>query len=278
MSLLQTIKSALGLHRPLQPTTGGPFRLTGAAVRAIEQLPAGRALHVQTVPVAGGWAMRAFEGPDDLVPEHGDMAIVVGEQDAARLTGIVLDHDGQRFVPTTKLTVVPHETPNPDGRKYETDRLLARGRPQAFRRGQEGVPPLPARLLGIDGVRAVLFNLHQVSVEREPEAPWGPIDRAVEAQLREHLLLAGPLLEEAVVEHDTDLEAEVMRVLHETLLPKVHRDGGDLQLVAVEAGVVKLRMVGACNHCPASQITLKAGAERILKDALPGRVVAVEAV
>jgi len=278
LSLLDTLKAVLGLPKPLDPTDGGPFRLTRKAVEALDRLPAGRALHVQPVPVAGGWAMRAFEGDDTLVPEGAEMAIVVSEEDAARLHGIVLDHDGSRFVPTSPLTVVPHDTPNPDGRKFETDRLLARGRPQAFRTGEGDAPPLAERLLGLPGVRAVLFNLHTVTVERAPGTAWKSLDRAVEAQLREHLLLAGPLLDEPVVEHDDDLEAEVIRVLQETILPKVHRDGGDLQLVAVRDGVVQLHMLGACNSCPASQITLKAGAERLLEQALPGRVVAVEAV
>src|SRR5690606_8856647 len=116
------------------------------------------------------------------------------------------------------------------------------------------------------------FNLNTLTVEREGQAAWGPIDREVEARLREHLLLCAPLIEPIEVVHDTDLEAEVMRVLHETILPKVHRDGGDLQLVGVSDGVVELRMLGACGTCPASQITLKLGAERLLKEALPGRI------
>ncbi len=272
MSLLATIKSALGLHRPVEPTDGGPFRLTRAATRAVDALPEGRALHIDTVPVVGGYALRAFEGSDEDVPEEAEHRIAAPIVHWNRLHGIVLDHDGERYFPKTNLRVVPRETPNPDGRKYETDRFLARGSAQAFRRGQDDVPPLPARLLAIDGVRAVLFNLNTVSVEREGQADWGPIDRAVESAIHEHLLLCGPLLEPLEIVHDSDLEAEVMRVLHEELLPKVHRDGGDLQLVGVEDGVVRLRMLGACGTCPASQITLKLGAERLLKAALPGRI------
>ena len=53
-------------------------------------------------------------------------------------------------------------------------------------------------------------------------------------------------------------------------------DGGDLILLGVEEGVVRIQMVGACGGCPLSMMTLKAGIERILKAKVPG-VVSVEA-
>ena len=46
-------------------------------------------------------------------------------------------------------------------------------------------------------------------------------------------------------------------------------DGGDVELVDVEGGVVKLKLTGACGGCPMSQLTLKMGIERILKKEVP---------
>ncbi len=59
--------------------------------------------------------------------------------------------------------------------------------------------------------------------------------------------------------------------------PMLQRDGGDVELVAVEQGVVKVRLTGACKGCPMSQMTLKNGIERLLKQEVPG-LTAVEAV
>ncbi|WP_438347211.1 NifU family protein [Paenibacillus sp. FA6] len=56
---------------------------------------------------------------------------------------------------------------------------------------------------------------------------------------------------------------EVLDVL-DKLRPFLQRDGGDVELVDVEDGIVKLRLVGACGSCPSSTITLKAGIERAL--------------
>lgn len=52
--------------------------------------------------------------------------------------------------------------------------------------------------------------------------------------------------------------------------PSLQADGGDVQLVDVgEDGVVKLRLQGACAGCPMSQMTLKMGIEKILKQNVP---------
>lgn len=52
--------------------------------------------------------------------------------------------------------------------------------------------------------------------------------------------------------------------------PMLQRDGGDVELVDVTDGVVKVRLTGACKGCPMSQMTLKNGIERILRQDVPG--------
>ncbi|MCK4994643.1 MAG: NifU family protein, partial [Candidatus Omnitrophica bacterium] len=55
-------------------------------------------------------------------------------------------------------------------------------------------------------------------------------------------------------------------------------DGGDVELVEVtDAGIVKVRLKGACGSCPMSQMTLKMGIEKRIKEAMPSikEVVAV---
>lgn len=66
-----------------------------------------------------------------------------------------------------------------------------------------------------------------------------------------------------------DMFDQVQEVL-DKLRPYLQRDGGDVQLVDVEDGVVKLRLMGACGSCPSSTITLKAGIERALVEEIPG--------
>ncbi|QCQ21952.1 NifU family protein [Desulfoglaeba alkanexedens] len=51
--------------------------------------------------------------------------------------------------------------------------------------------------------------------------------------------------------------------------PMLQRDGGNVELVDVEGTVVKVRLQGACHGCPMSQMTLKAGIERIIRQEVP---------
>jgi len=59
--------------------------------------------------------------------------------------------------------------------------------------------------------------------------------------------------------------------------PFLQRDGGDIELVDVVDGVVKVRLKGACSGCPMSQMTLKQGVEKAIKEDVP-EVISVEAV
>ncbi len=64
------------------------------------------------------------------------------------------------------------------------------------------------------------------------------------------------------------MKKEVDAVL-DKIRPQLQADGGNVELVDVEDGVVKVRLQGACAGCPMSQMTLKNGIERILKENLP---------
>lgn len=72
------------------------------------------------------------------------------------------------------------------------------------------------------------------------------------------------------------MQEQVLEVL-DKLRPFLLRDGGDVELVDIEEGIVKLRLMGSCGSCPSSTITLKAGIERALLEEVPG-VIEVEQV
>ena len=56
----------------------------------------------------------------------------------------------------------------------------------------------------------------------------------------------------------------------EQIRPMLTADGGNVELVEVtDDGIVKLKLTGACGCCPMSQMTLKMGIERIIKQEVP---------
>jgi Fe-S cluster biogenesis protein NfuA len=59
--------------------------------------------------------------------------------------------------------------------------------------------------------------------------------------------------------------------------PQLMADGGDVELVDVRDGKVKVKLTGACHGCPMAAMTLKKGVERIIKENVP-EVVEVVAI
>ncbi len=62
---------------------------------------------------------------------------------------------------------------------------------------------------------------------------------------------------------------ENVQVVLDQIRPSLQADGGDVELVGVQDGIVKVRLSGACGGCPMSTMTLKMGIERLLKEKLP---------
>jgi len=62
---------------------------------------------------------------------------------------------------------------------------------------------------------------------------------------------------------------ENVEIVLEEIRPVLKADGGDVELVDVNDGVVSVRLTGACSGCPMSTMTLKMGIERLLREKAP---------
>jgi Fe-S cluster biogenesis protein NfuA len=68
------------------------------------------------------------------------------------------------------------------------------------------------------------------------------------------------------------MEEQVIKALNE-IRPSLQNDGGDLEFIKMEGKTVYVQLVGACAGCPMSQMTLKDGVERYLKDKVDAELV-----
>jgi Fe-S cluster biogenesis protein NfuA len=275
-----SFKAALGLSPPPRVRDPGVLQLARAGQWRLRQLPAGEALHLTLRPVPEGFLVvadeRRAEGP--LVAIDGG-EVVAGADVLARARGLVLDHDGDRWVVRASVRVVAEETPNPDGRMFRVDRPLSAGR--VFAEGaRPHLPRLITQLVGRDDVASVLVRGATLTVARVPGRPWPPIDAAVGQAVREHVVFCGGVIsaDATAAEAGDDLRAAVWEVLEASVLPALHKDGGDLELVDISDGVVTVHLVGACKGCPASALTLEHGIARTLRDAFPGEISEVRAL
>ncbi len=62
---------------------------------------------------------------------------------------------------------------------------------------------------------------------------------------------------------------ERVRAALELIRPAIQMDGGDLELESVHDGTVTVRLLGTCDGCPMSPVTLRQGVERILRERVP---------
>ncbi len=65
-------------------------------------------------------------------------------------------------------------------------------------------------------------------------------------------------------------EERIQEVL-EQIRPALHADGGDVEFLGYDEseGIVHLRLMGACESCPISMLTLKEGIEKRIRNSLP---------
>lgn len=277
MGLLSTLKGALGLQKPLVPADPKPFAFTDAGQARLDSLAEGHGVHVSTSRSAHGRLVSVEEGELQGPSPAGYTRLTIGDKDLQRLRGLLLDFEDDAWRVSTHLELHARETPNPHGRLYLCNRFLAEGRVFHFTSGEADAPALAALFLTQPAIKSVLFRDNTVTVERDPDIPWDAIDQAVNVALRTHFLSVGHRLTGEVVAQG-GLLAQIQTVLEQTVLPGIHRDGGDLQLLGFDDGVLKVSMHGACRTCPASSATLKLGVERVLKDAFGDQIRSVEQV
>lgn len=61
----------------------------------------------------------------------------------------------------------------------------------------------------------------------------------------------------------------VDQALDERIRPAIMMDGGNIEVVEVKENKVYVKLMGACGTCPSSQLTLRMGVERILREKFP---------
>ncbi len=138
----------------------------------------------------------------------------------------------------------------------------------------ENLPDPEARAAAVELVQS-LMDFHGAGLDRlmeivagAGEAGYAVFDKFAEDELVGSLLLLHGL-------HPVPLETRVMQALDE-VRPYLDSHGGNVELLGVEEGVVRLRLQGSCKTCPSSSMTLKLAIEEAIYRAAPD-VAAIEA-
>ena len=178
-------------------------------------------------------------------------------------------------------------TPNPHTIKFIPGEIVLQNGTADFRTAEEAVrSPLATRLFRLNGVQGVFYGRDYVSITKSDAKDWAVMKPLILGIIMDHFSQTDPkLFDDETVEQiahgDADMSNPVIKqivdLLDKRIRPAVAMDGGDIQFVDFQDGIVMLQMRGACAGCPSSTLTLKSGIENMLRHYVP-EVIEVRAV
>mgnify|MGYP001188357485 CR=1 FL=1 len=165
-------------------------------------------------------------------------------------------------------------TPNPDAIMLKVQETLVPSGTHEFTQNDDtSRSPLAEALLDLGGIEMVLIAPRFVTLKKQPEVDWLDLVPQAKEAMRS-FLQSGDM---AVFEESGDIdpsklgaiERQIIALLDEEIRPAVAMDGGDINFLGFEDGIVFVQMVGACGTCPSATATLKMGVERLLMEEIP---------
>ncbi len=186
------------------------------------------------------------------------------------------------------ITLYAEMTPNPLTMKFVANKyLLINDQTVQFESGAEakGFSPLAEALFNFPFVDAVFISGNFVTITKTNNVDWDFIVMELRDFVREWIasgkdvLVMMPSKTPKVDEEGesktprktfapNELDEPIMHLLNEYVRPAVENDGGAIDYVGFEEGVVTVELKGSCAGCPSSTATLKGGIEQLLKSNL----------
>jgi Fe-S cluster biogenesis protein NfuA len=184
------------------------------------------------------------------------------------------------------VTVYAEMTPNPSTMKFVANKyLLISGDSASFATASEarGFSPLAESLFQFPFVQNVFIAANFVTITKTDNVPWDFITMELREFVKEWIadgkdvLVQMPAPPVAVADGSTEAKVyspseyddAIRNLLDEYVRPAVENDGGAIEFLGYDNGVVTVSMQGSCAGCPSSTATLKGGIENLLKSHLP---------
>ncbi len=188
------------------------------------------------------------------------------------------------------VTVYVEMTPNPNTMKFVANKyLLMTGDSAEFtsKSAAKGYSPLAEALFDLPFVKTVFLASNFVTIAKTDNVSWDFIAMELREFVREWLVAGKEVLirmpeqtaQPEVKEGEapktlktfdpTEFDDPIRALLDEYVRPAVENDGGAIDFVGFEDGIVTVALRGSCSGCPSSTATLKGGIENLLKSHLP---------
>ena len=187
------------------------------------------------------------------------------------------------------MFIQTEETPNPATLKFLPGKtLLAKGTLE-FKSPEEATTnSLASKLFADENVKGVFIGKDFLTVTKSESVEWEILKPTLLSSILDHFSSGGEIenselettpKEKGIIytKKDQEIVNKINELLEERIKPAVAQDGGDINFVKLQKGIVFLELRGACSGCPSSTITLKSGIENMLKYYIP-EIQSVEAI
>jgi Fe-S cluster biogenesis protein NfuA len=185
------------------------------------------------------------------------------------------------------VNVYTEMTPNPATMKFVVNKyLLLTGESVEFtsKSDAKGFSPIAEELFNFPFVRGVFIASNFVTITKTDNIPWDFITMDLREFIKnwiaegKDVLIQMPTPKSKIQDLESgekkvyaisEYDDAIRNLLDEFVKPAVESDGGAIEFLGFDKGVVTVQLQGACSGCPSSTATLKGGIENLLKQHLP---------
>ena len=164
-------------------------------------------------------------------------------------------------------------TPNPNALKFLSEKQLSEVETQEFQKKDLSKikNEFVKNILNFDGVELVLISKNFMSVKKDEKTSWEILKPTIISSINDYfeknnqpmILKKNSISKKKPLEENETIQ-QIKDVLETKVRPAVAKDGGDIQFISFNNGVVKVALKGSCSGCPSSVMTLKQGVQNLL--------------
>ena len=164
-------------------------------------------------------------------------------------------------------------TPNPNALKFLSEKQLSEVETQEFQKKDlsQIKNEFVKNILNFDGVELVLISKNFMSVKKNEKTSWDTLKPTIISSINDYfeknnqpMILKKNTVSEKKPSEENETIQQIKDVLETKVRPAVAKDGGDIQFISFNNGVVKVALKGSCSGCPSSVMTLKQGVQNLL--------------
>jgi len=170
-------------------------------------------------------------------------------------------------------------TPNPQALKFiVNEKLLVSEKRNFANKSDAETDPLAKAIFEIEGVVSVFYMDRFITIEKDPKANWGQIQKPFVELIKKFDVSLIPQENISEIQaKDSEMLKKINEILDQRVRPALAGDGGGLEVVDLKGNTLFIRYQGACGSCPSSIRGTLVAIENLLKRELDPTIEVVSA-